>query len=361
MSLDSSIENDVAALAPLDDPRALAASDADSVFKCFSEQFSDAFGRKVEPSVLLLRADANRAFFDVGAVSSFRDAIAISAIGYSRALELIFPRGHRVLYGDALAFYPWTPSAGVASMVIRTPAYAGIDEVKRFHGQSSPVIPTMRLQGDHLDMHLLRELFSRWCRLYGSSSPRRDDVALFRSLNMAFHASLMPAGADETFYDRGRLISLWVSAFEILVHPGPGGSANKLSVFNLLEDFKWLNPKSAARTYETSYRRVIKRRTLASWLYEKIYECRCKFLHGEVVSPSDFNVPRPEGCLDEYAAPLYRMALAAFLPIVGDASVWVVDGDVQSVAALLDERISLERTQNEFEAALWTALPPEPQ
>lgn len=54
-----------------------------------------------------------------------------------------------------------------------------------------------------------------------------DDVALTRSLNMAYHASLLPAGTDTTFYDVGRIVSLWVSAFEILVHPGGNGQASQ--------------------------------------------------------------------------------------------------------------------------------------
>jgi hypothetical protein len=95
-----------------------------------------------------------------------------------------------------------------------------------FKGQSSPTLFRTALDAADLDQPLLAALLSRWQQRYQASEPDWADIALFRSLNMAYHSSLLPA-ADTTFYDLGRLVSLWVSAFEILVHPGGNGQANR--------------------------------------------------------------------------------------------------------------------------------------
>jgi hypothetical protein len=361
VTLSTPIESDVAVLVPMSDPRVLSLSGADSAFRIFAGRFTDAFGAAVEPSVLLVHADAHPAFFDVGAISSFRDAIAIATIGYSRALEFLFPRGFRIFYGDSFAFYPWTISMSGTHMTVSSPALRGIHNVEGFRGQASPSLSPIALQENHVDRPLLRELLSRWCRHYGSERPRQDDTALFRSLNMAYHASLMPAAVDATFYDHGRLISLWVSAFEILIHPGPGGKATLKGVFDLLESVKWDSPECADKKYETKYKEEVALRTLASWLYQRLYVCRCKFLHGEQVRQSDFHVPNSSQGVDGYAVIIYRIALTAFLPLAFVRRNSLLSSDVKAIGALLAADMSFADTYAEFERALLTALPPKNQ
>lgn len=57
------------------------------------------------------------------------------------------------------------------------------------------------------------------------------------------------------------------------------------------------------------------KRTLASWLYQVLYECRNDFLHGNPVERSNLILATPQRTIFEYAAPLYRIALTAFLPL----------------------------------------------
>lgn len=91
-------------------------------------------------------------------------------------------------------------------MIGSTPAILGTHEVARFKGQSSPALFRTQLSCSDIDQPLLAALMTRWRRRY--------------------EASLLPAGTDTIFYDVGRIVSLWVSAFEILVHPGGSGHAN---------------------------------------------------------------------------------------------------------------------------------------
>jgi len=213
----AAIECDIAALAPAHDPRVTALKRAQPVFRRFLGRFSDNFGEKFEPAVLLVRSDAPPTFFEIATLASFRDLVAISAVTYNRALELRQPRGHRVVFGEAFAIYPWMLDKHYEDVIGSTPAILGTHEVAKFKGQSSPTVFRTALHAGDVDQSLLTALLQRWQSRYDAADPAWADIALFRSLNMAYHASLLPAATDTTYYDIGRLVSLWVSAFEILV------------------------------------------------------------------------------------------------------------------------------------------------
>lgn len=56
----------------------------------------------------------------------------------------------------------------------------------------------------------------RWEWYFANDSPSIEDERLFRSLNMANAAAMLPAGADAKLYDIVRSVALWASAFETL-------------------------------------------------------------------------------------------------------------------------------------------------
>lgn len=308
---------DFAALAPARDPRVASVKRAHPSFRRFLNRFSDNSGEKFEPAVLIVSADAPPAFRDVAALASFRDLIALSTITFSRALELRQRRGHRVMFGEAFAIYPWMLDRHYEEVIGSTPAILGTDQVGKFKGQSSPALFRTALDERDIDQPLLTALMERWRRHYETADPAWADVALMRSLNMAYNASLLPAGTDTTFYDIGRVVSLWVSAFEILVHPGGNGQANRDKVFEMIEKTPWSVPVSGALAHDTGGKTKIKR-TLASWLYQRLYECRNDFLHGNPVARANLILPIPQRTVFEFAAPLYRLALTAFLPLTYD-------------------------------------------
>jgi hypothetical protein len=310
----AAIECDIAALAPAHDPRVTALKRAQPMFRRFLGRFSDNFGEKFEPAVLLVRSDAPPTFFQIATLASFRDLVAISAVTYNRALELRQPRGHRVVFGEAFAIYPWMLDKHYEDVIGSTPAILGTHEVAKFKGQSSPTVFRTALHAGDVDQSLLTALLQRWQSRYDAADPAWADIALFRSLNMAYHASLLPAATDTIYYDIGRLVSLWVSAFEILVHPGGNGQANRDKVFELIEKTPWQLQATAYLGHDTGGKTKVKR-TLASWLYQTLFECRNKFLHGNPVDPGDLILPIPGRTVFEYAAPLYRIAITAFLPL----------------------------------------------
>ncbi|MCH8952384.1 MAG: hypothetical protein IID49_09710, partial [Proteobacteria bacterium] len=275
------------ALVPRDDARIKALCCSHPNLKKFLSKFTDAFNEKIRPAVLIVHKDAPQSVFTVDALASFRDAIAVSTVAYNRALELRHPHGLRINFSNSFWFYPWMLDKQNEDLTCRTFAMLGTHEVSAFKGQSSPEIPQKTLSSSDIDQPLLDALISRWQRRYTGRRISWSDRALFRSLNMANQAAMLPAGSDTTFYDVGRLIALWVSAFEILAHPGIGKS-DIFAVYDLLEKVEWKKKPCAARRYKaySPKRNAQHRRTLACWLYGEIFDARNQSLHGNAVSPN---------------------------------------------------------------------------
>lgn len=196
-------------------------------------------------------------------------------------------------------------------------------------------------------------LMSRWRRHYGRQSKQWPNTALFRSLNMAVAASKIPATVDVTLFDLGRTVGLWVSAFEILAHPGVGKSG-LMRVYDLLEKAPWHDKglkKCGYLAYNLSKPPV--RRPMPSWLYGEIYRARNDFVHGNPIRRNRLHVKRSGRSLFQYSPMLYRMALAAFLPI--DTNLEAADpADSEAYAKYVHEYFELFGQQREIEKGIKT-------
>lgn len=139
-----------------------------------------------------------------------------------------------------------------------TPAILGTHELSRFKGQSSPTLFRTSLGEGDIDQPLLAALMARWRRRYEAAKPAWEDVA--RCARSTWRITpLLPAGTDTTFYDVGRVVSLWVSAFEILVHPGGSGQANRDKVFEMIERAPRAFSKSSQLAHDTGGKTKVKR------------------------------------------------------------------------------------------------------
>jgi hypothetical protein len=180
--LETAIGCDIAALAPAHDRRVGTLKRTHPALRRFLNRFADNFGQKFEPSVLILNADAPPIFRDITALASFRDLISLSAVTHGRALALRYPSGHRLLFGEAFAIYPWMLDRHYEDVVGSTPAILGTHELIRFKGQSSPALFRTSLGESDIDQPLLAALIARWRRRYESAAPAWEDIALMRSL-----------------------------------------------------------------------------------------------------------------------------------------------------------------------------------
>ena len=346
------IEGEIAALTPANDPRVVALSHAHPKLGRFLDRFTDNFGENVEPAVLLRRADTPPRFQEIETLTSFRNLIAISVVPYNQAWELQQPHRGRILFGETFALYPWMLDTRYEGLIGNTPALSGANEFAKFKGQSSPSVSCMSLAPGDIDRPLLTALLKRWRCCYEAAEPDRTDIALFRSVNMAYHASLLPAPTENIFYDIGRLVSLWVSAFEILAHPGKGQVTPK-RVFDLIEKRCWKLPEMAEWIYDTGGEKKVKR-PLASWLYQALYDCRNNFLHGNPVEPDNLQLPGSTRKLIQFAAPLYRLALTAFLPLTFDRDMPAAS-DTEACGTYIGDCIEFCAPQRCVEKAILTA------
>jgi hypothetical protein len=316
------IEGEVVALACSQDSRVQVISRASPKFANLLSRFTDAFGVALDPVVLIARDDALPKL-TAEALLSFRDLAVISIIPYSRSLNTVHRNTNRIVYANSFWLYPWTLSKDNQSLTTSTPAFTGMHVVEAFRGQASPELPVMQI--DEVDTTLLEALLVCWKRHYFGTRRRWKDRALFRSLNMAVQAAMLPAGVGTTIFDLGRSISLWVAAFEILSHPGVR-KAGLFTVYPLLEAVTYCDRKVGRRRFAAyipeSTKRANKkknlkepRRSLASWIYGELYQARNAFLHGNRVSVKTLSPKGTKDGLFWLAPSVYRLALTGFLKL----------------------------------------------
>ena len=358
-NIDRPIEAGEAVLAPMDDVRVTRLMDARQPFRQYLSRFTDAFGQQLAPCVLLVRRDAPEQFFVVDTLASFRDVVALSAILYGRAHSVLYPHQHRTRFSNSFALYPWMLDRNYEHLTMRSPGHMGIHDVNVFAGQSSPEVFISRLRyRTDFDETLLSALLGRWVLRYQARNPEWRDVTLFRSLNMAHEASQMPGTVVYTHFDFGRSLALWVSAFEILAHPGAGGRSGLGSVYQQLENVPWVIARSGYKRYAAySNRGANDRRPLACWLYGIAYQRRNDYLHG---NPADethlvFTVRTAEETkkrfIFDFIAPLYRLALTSFLNLKCGAELPPVD-DAAAFAAAANEISRFEQFQRVYEEVI---------
>ena len=304
------------AFAPTEDSRVQEINREDADFALFMSRFTDAFQMELRPLIFIVRADVPRDSLSMTTASTLRDCLSASVIPNSYARTLIWDRSLEFGFSDAFDLYPWMSGTGAdGGMTAFTPALRAYHVVREFYGQSSPLLSVQRLRPQDIDWTLFDELLVRWHGRFGTETPRWDDIALFRSLDMANAAAKIPAGRDMTEYSTGRVVANWISAFEILVHPGPEGRVGLLDVYRHLESVNWTNKDCIEKRHPARAPKGHQHdRNLACWIYGELYQARNDFAHGNPVDASRLCLPNGR-YLHYYAAPLYRMALTSFLSL----------------------------------------------
>lgn len=315
ISVREAVEGEVIALTPRADTRVQTFCAAYPKFTVLLSRFTDAFGVPLNPAILMVRDDVLSELSHVEPLASFRDLLALSVIPYCRSKSVVHQNIGRISYSNSFWLYPWMLGKDNEYLVATTPAMTALHVVEQFHGQSSPELPQMQLS--ELDAPLFDALLRRWKRHYLGNRQRWRDRALFRSLNMAMQAAQLPAGIDTTLYDLGRTAALWVSAFEILAHPRTADSGLR-SVYPLFERVSYRD-RNVGRCRYCAYmgrsNQRSARRPLPCWLYGRLYQARCKFLHGSPVQASLLHPKNSKASLFWLAASLYRLALTGFLDL----------------------------------------------
>lgn len=354
ISVETAIEGGPIAIMPQSDERLDKAFGQRPTLRDFFCAFQDQFGRSITPSILAIDTKEIPVPVNVELLAGFRDLLVASIIplGWSRVNQE-GENPYCILYSDNLAFYPFAPSRNAEFVGSMTPASLSLDETSKFLGQTTPGIPRINLTDISLDRFLYETLLCQWHKHFIRRKRGLSSRRLFRSLNMANEAARIPGGRETGIYDYGRAIALWISAFEILSHPGGKERTDVLSVERLFDRADWTLKKLSIRYYKPLWiPRNQKSKTgktnLAKTLYHRLHKCRNAFIHGNPVRVSDIKYPGKGLPLYQSAPLLYRMVLAGYLQMKinrPDASQELSDYDRKEYA----ERIF---TQSQIESGL---------
>lgn len=347
------VECDFAAIVPPTDPRIQKLWTDHPRLQTFLSKFRGQHGAQVWPSVLLIRADAPKTYYTAEAVTAFRDVVSMSVVPYARSSRLRFERANALAFSTGFRFYPWMIDAKFDELILTNPAENHFHVLDQFNGQTFPEQSPVSVMGHDVDMPLAKALLTRWEARYADDNPTWENTALFRSMNMANEASGVPAPMAATVYDVGRSLALWVSAYEILVHPGEGIS-NFWLVASKLEAVKWQGPKLSETTYPIPGKPP-KQMKLGTWVCRQIYDRRDDFLHGNKINPPEALLLSEMPIID-FAACLYRMLLTNFLDLYFDLPIPSFE-DAKVAAEYISDRGDFNRYQRAYEEALLKAIP----
>ena len=353
--LDQPIECGALALVPARDTRIQQLKRQHPNFRVFMRRFRDAFHNRIEPSIVILDIEARHFFNEFDALVSFRNLLAVSVIPISLSRMIVqFNRRSGVPHSNYFWPYPWMIDRNYELLTTITPSKGAQGPADELRGQSSPELSHVRLRRSDFDEILLSELLARWRLCFESRSPHQNDIALFRSLNMAYQAMLMPGGVDTTFLDIGRQLALWVAAFEILVHPRRN-DARLPDVLDLLREVPWLDKKCSYSRFKIRISRGrTERMNLACWLFSKIYNLRNDFMHGNSVSPSVLVMSESRRRIIDFAPIIYRLGLTACLGVSWRKKLSDTN-DHEEVARYVCEKMDFEQPQRTIEKALLLA------
>lgn len=318
----------------------------------FLSKFRGQFGEQVWPSLLLLHKDAPPYCYTAEAVTAFRDIISLAVVPYARSARLRFDKAHALAFTNTFQLYPWMIDKNYEDMILTNPANLHVHLLSEFNGQSFPEQGHASIMEGDIDLPLAKELLNRWMVRFTAATVEWRDKALFRSLNMANEAGRIPALTAGVFYDAGRQLALWVSAYEILTHPGGNGQSNFGTVSALLESVKWLNAKLAAAT-QTIAGKTPQQKQLATWICKTVYDLRNDFLHGNDVDPDALKLNGKP--VTDFAACLFRLALTGFLDLHYNVP-RPPSEDAKAVGAFIGQRMTFNKFQRAYEDALLTAI-----
>ena len=205
IDLDEPVESNFFALVPFADRRVRKMKRQYPEFRKFMMRFTDTFKNRIDPTLILRRADAPERFTTGEVAASFRDLLVASMVANAQSRNIIYDNTrNRVAYSSYFWVYPWMIDRHYKDIIASTPTILAVHEAQAFKGQSSPDLSPIRVNRRDFDEPLLQELLQRWMARYNVDNPAWENIALFRSLNTANQASLFPGGADATIHDFGR-------------------------------------------------------------------------------------------------------------------------------------------------------------
>jgi hypothetical protein len=256
-------------------------------------RYETIFGKPYMPGVLLSKHGAAKRYIRADAVRDFRNACALATIESAVALTITATMSvWQPRYSDHFLFGYHVPAktgwVGTLHGIIQ-----GLDdEVLKFRGQPSPQISLPDAFKTDVDPVLFSRLMAVWKLQHRDRRADYEIRKLFRALAVGFQAMRYPSDGLTSINDVGLRIATWVSAFEVLFHPGPRADVNKKVVLDAIGTVAWPSAELNAKRYQLRYGGRTFAGNFAQAIYDELYQARNKFLHGEKVTPNDLRLRR---------------------------------------------------------------------
>lgn len=279
----------------------------------FLSKFEGNHGQRLRPS-LLVRSDAYPDRPNSEAISSFMDIVTACVVLDARVRAITWRRNVGPFHTDAFEIYPWMIDGEGKRISAQNAALWAVHELDKFRGTASAAVPVQEVGNEPAHPRFFKQLHSIWKSRYIDGHDDWTSRAVLRSLKMASSAMRLSSttGSTESFHDYGRILSLWVSAFEILVHPGATGTANRQKVLDLLKTVPWQSAMALEETHQADFGNKVFDVRIANALYVKMNNLRNDFLHGNPVEPEQFRLSNGTSVLS-FPAAIFRMALSTML------------------------------------------------
>lgn len=292
--------------------------------------FEYSLGEKSISSAMIYRK--RNSFEDLWtAMVDARNCVAVVSACCGWTLSIRQRHNFTIRYTDYFDFYPRWPSKDGKGTVYQSEARTLLtSDATGFMGTANPHLSVSKFSKPFVDFSLLDDLAKIWRRVHlkerGSTSARR----LMRSLSMAYEACRVPQAMENDVYDHGKHISLWISAFETLAHPGTRVGLQDVMI--LIEKREFNHPK-LKRKVGMKYRGKFISVNAAQRLYFYLYRARNSFLHGNPLTVRAF-MPRCLGSglrLLDTAALVFLAALEATLLESRKKDTNDQDGSIESI------------------------------
>lgn len=238
LELENSIGNEKVALVNWDDKRLHKIAEIRPNMSKFICQFTDNFGVQIKTTTLIFRTDTEEEKPSSEMLSSFRNVVAFSILPRIYAIRAQnSSHTSRFLYSDTFSFYPWMMDRNDEYLIFQPETACKLNLLENFKGQDSPEVYHQDIRNFDVNEIMLKFLLGKWTEyFYAKTDVNQKNIALFRSLNMAYNAAKLPSSDFTNLYDIGRMLSIWVSAFEILAYSEEENRSGIKQVFKMLEN-----------------------------------------------------------------------------------------------------------------------------
>ncbi|MBK9374885.1 MAG: hypothetical protein IPN03_14455 [Holophagales bacterium] len=294
----------------------------------FLDRFGTMFGERVTPTLIARFEAGSRPTAEE--VISFRNAIALPVLLKAWADLSRSRQNAGALFAEYFEIHPAMTSSDGQSVVVNAEAYRDLRfGLGGFHGQAPAAIDPRHVKAT-FDPLLRTALVALLDAESLSEEPERFRQRVLTSMKFAMRAMRAPSDSLSDTSDWAAMVSMWVSAFEALSHPGGDAKVDFPEVSSRIKKTPWISQELTDLKHQAINRKPGELTTLPVQTYGRIYKLRNDCLHGVRHFQSgglEEDQDAAWGQLQIQAPVLYRSVLLSSLADAGHCEGWEDSGD----------------------------------